>query len=187
MPRRTRYQLDRVIVWPGEQRASTWTFGGTTMAGVEQTYAVRDENFPSRNEWDFVVRIPNGRDQRIEVRPRSTPNVKVWAELPDRSLTFSRATKGDAKGRWYCLVALADPTGVKSRDIVRADERSELPAWFDQLKGRMRKKQNVRSTRGTDGEVLVILVPARDHVAMIRLFFATKVWILKERVVLDAG
>jgi hypothetical protein len=84
-------------------------------------------------------------------------------------------------------VALADPTGVKSRDIVRADERNELPAWFDQLKGRMRKKQNVRSTRGTDGEVLVILVPARDHVAMIRLFFATKVWILKERVVLDAS
>jgi hypothetical protein len=50
----------------------------------------------------------------------------------------------------------------------------------------MRKKQKVRSTRGTDGEALVVLVPARDHVAMIRLFFATKVWILKERIVLDA-
>ena len=186
MTRRTRYGLDRVIVWPGEQRASTWTFGGKTMSGVEQSYAVRDENFPSRNEWEFVVRIPNGRDERVEVRPRSTPNVKAWAELPDRSLTFSRATKGDAKGKWYCQVALADPTGAKSRDIVRADQRNELPAWFDSLKGRMRKKQNVRSTRGTDGEVLVVLVPARDHVAMIRLFFATKVWILKERIALEA-
>jgi hypothetical protein len=187
MTRRARYHLDRVIVWPGEQRASTWTFGGQTKAGVEQTYAVRDENFPSRNEWEFVVRIPNGRDERVEVRPRSTPNVKVWAELPDRSLTFSRATKGDARGKWYCQVALADPTGAKSRDIVRADQRSELPAWFDSLKGRMRKKQNIRSTRGTDGEVLVVLVPAHDHVAMIRLFFATKVWILKERIALDAA
>jgi len=46
----------------------------------------------------------------------------------------------------------------------------------------MRLKQNVRPTRGTDGYSLVVLVPAGDHAAMIRLFFATKVWVLKERV-----
>jgi hypothetical protein len=112
--------------------------------------------------------------------------VKVWAELPDRSLTFLRATKGEARGKWYCKVALADPTGVKSRDVIRADERSELPSWFDQLKGRMRRKQTVRTTRGNDGEDLVVLVAAEDHAAMIRLFFATKVWILKERIALGA-
>jgi hypothetical protein len=154
------------------------------MSGVEQTYAVRDENFKSRNEWEFVVRIPKVRDERIEVRPRTTPNVKVWAELPDRSLTFSRATKGTARGKWYCQVALADPTGAKSRDIVRGDERGQLPRWFDGLRGRMRVKQDVRNTRGTDGQALVVLVQAEDHAAMIRLFFATKVWILKERVAL---
>jgi hypothetical protein len=48
----------------------------------------------------------------------------------------------------------------------------------------MRRKQNVRPTRGTDGDSLVILVPAGDHAAMIRLFFATKVWILKEGITL---
>ena len=48
----------------------------------------------------------------------------------------------------------------------------------------MRLKQNVRPTRGTDGEVLVVLVPSDDHAAMIRLFFAMKVWVLKERVAL---
>jgi hypothetical protein len=154
------------------------------MSGVEQTYAVRDENFTSRNEWEFVVRIPRERDERIEVRPRTTPNVKVWAELPDRSLTFSRATKGTARGKWYCQVALADPTGTKSRDIVRGDQRRALPRWFDPLRGRMRVKQDVRNTRGTDGEALVVLVPADDHAAMIRLFFATKVWVLKERIAL---
>jgi hypothetical protein len=79
-------------------------------------------------------------------------------------------------------VALADPTGVRSRDIVRADERSKLPSWFDALRGRMRKKQNVRNTRGTDGEALVVLLPVDDHAAMIRLFFATKVWVLKEKI-----
>jgi hypothetical protein len=156
------------------------------MSGAEQTYAVRDENFSSRNEWEFVVRIPRDRDERIEVRPRTTPNVKAWAELPDRSLTFSRATKGAARGKWYCQVALADPTGAKSRDIVRGDQRSQLPRWFDPLRGRMRVKQDVRNTRGTDGEALVVLVPADDHAAMIRLFFATKVWVLKERIALGA-
>jgi hypothetical protein len=184
MAPRTRYQLDRVTVEPGEERASTWTFGGKPMSGVEQTYIARDGNFRSRNEWEFVIRIPRDRDERIEVRPRTTPNLKVWAELPDRSLTFSRATKGDARGKWYCQVALADPTGAKSRDIVRADQRQQLPRWFDALKGKMRVKENVRSTRGTDGQALVVLVPADDHAAMIRLFFATKVWILKERIAL---
>ena len=46
----------------------------------------------------------------------------------------------------------------------------------------MRLKQNIRPTRGTDGQALVVLVPARDHAAMIRLFFATKVWVLKEGI-----
>lgn len=186
MATRRRYQLDRVSVEAGEERASTWTFGGEPMSGIERTYSVRDENFTSRNQWEFVVRTPSGRDARIEVRPRATPNVRVWAELPDRSLTFLRATKGEARGKWYCKVALADPTGVKSRDVVRADERGELPPWFDVLKGRMRRKESVRPTRGNDGEDLVVLVAADDHRAMIRLFFATKVWILKERIALGA-
>jgi hypothetical protein len=186
MAPRRRYRLDRVAVEPGEQRASTWTFGGKPVSGTEQAYSVLDGNFRSRNEWAFVVRLPKERDGRIEVRPRVTPNVKVWAELPDRSITFSRATKGDARGKWYCQVALADPTGARSRDIVRGDERGALPAWFDALRSRMRVKQNVKTTKGTDGEALVVLVSAGDHAAMIRLFFATKVWVLKERITLTS-
>ncbi len=167
-----------------EQRPSTWTFGGRPVSGTERTYSVRDTNFPARNQWDFLVRTPGARDGRVEVRPRTTPNVKVWAELTDRSITFMRATKGDARGKWYCKVALADPTGRKSRDVVRGDERGDLPTWFDGLKSRMRKKQSVRTTQGNDGEDLVVLVAQDDHTAMIRLFFATKVWILKERIAL---
>lgn len=184
MAPRSRYDLDRVTVEPGEERASSWTFGGKPVTGVEQTYTVRDGNFRSRNEWEFIVRIPRVRGERIEVRPRTTPNVRAWAELPDRSLTFSRASKGSARGKWYCQVALADPTGEKSRSIVRGNQRGELPRWFDPLRGRMRVKEKVKPTRGTDGQSLVILVPADDHASMIRLFFATKVWILKERVAL---
>jgi hypothetical protein len=184
MASRKRYQMNRVTVEPGDSRPATWTFAGKPVTGVEQSYSVTDGNFPTRNAWEFMVRIPKTRGDRLEVRPRSTPNLKVWAELTDRSLTFARATKGEARGRRYCPVALADPTGTKSRDVVRGEERSLLPPWFDAVQGRMRLKQNVRPTRGTDGQSLVVLVPPDDHAAMIRLFFATKVWVLKEGITL---
>ena len=183
MAPRSRYDLERVTIEPGEERVSSWTFGGKPVTGVEQTYTVRDGNLRSRNEWEFIIRTPRARGERIEVRPRTAPNVRAWAELPDRSLTFARASKGSARGKWYCQVALADPTGEKSRTIVRANQRGKLPRWFDPLRGRMRIKETVKPTRGTDGHSLVVLVPANDHRAMIRLFFATKVWILKERIV----
>jgi hypothetical protein len=185
MAPRRRYQLDRVTIEAGESRPATWTFGGDAVSGTEQAYAVMDGNFSSRNTWEFMVRIPKARAGRLEVRPRTTPNLKVWAELTDRSLTFSRATRGEARGRWYCQVALADPTGSRTKDVVKGEERRRLPAWFDPLQGRMRLKRNVRPTRGTDGDALVVLVPADNHAAMIRLFFATKVWVLKEGITLD--
>jgi hypothetical protein len=184
MTSRRRYDLDRVTVESGESRPATWTFAGEAVSGTERSYAVTDGNFDRQNGWEFIVRVPKARGARIEVRPRTTPNAKAWAELPDRSLTFLPATKGDARGRWYCQVALADPTGERSKDVVRSDQRSLLPKWFDRLQGRMRLKKNVRPTRGTDGEALVVLVPAGDHAAMIRLFFAMKAWVLKERIVI---
>ena len=184
MASRKRYRLDRVAVGRPVSRPATWTFAGRAMRGTEHTYQVTDGNFTSRNAWEFIVREPKTRGERVEVRPRTTPSVKAWEELPDRSLTFSRATRGPARGKVYCQVALADVTGQRSKDVVRADERHALPAWFAPLEGRMRKKETVRPTKGTDGNALVVLGPPDDHAFMIRLFFATKVWILKERVAL---
>jgi hypothetical protein len=96
-----------------------------------------------------------------------------------------RATLGDARGKRYCPVALADPSGGRSRVIVRTDQRAQLPKWFDQLRGRMRIKENVNRTRGTDARSLVLLVNAGDYATMIRIFFALKVWVLKEGFELD--
>jgi hypothetical protein len=189
MASRKRYQLDRVTVEPREQRAATWTFPGESgrvpISGTDHVYAVLDENFGGHYLWEFVVRVPKARGERVEVRPRTTPNLKVWAELPDRSLTFTRATRDASRGKAYCQVALADPTGRKTRDVVRWDQRHKLPAWFEPLKSRMKRKQTVRPTKGTDGAATVVLVAPDDHAMMIRLFFATKVWVLKEGVTLD--
>lgn len=181
MPRRRKYQLDRILVETGESRPASWTFGGSAQLGTELTCLVTDTNFDTRNRWEFIVRIPKRKADRLEVRPRTTPNIKVWAELPDRSITFMRATIGDARGRRYCQVALADPSGGRSRIIVRGDQRNELPSWFDGLRGRMRVKENVNRTRGTDGKALVLLVNEDDYATMVRIFFALKVWVLKEK------
>jgi hypothetical protein len=188
MPKRRRYKLDRVEVFPTDSRPASWTFAGpdgrTAVRGTEYGYAVTDTNFSSRNRWEFLVRVPDERNSRVEIRPRTVPDVAAWAELPDRSLTFAPATRGPARGRWYCLVALADPAGRKSRTVVKAAHRAELPYWFREVASRIRRKETVKPTRSTDGDALVVLVPAGDHAAMVRLFFATKVWILSEGVVL---
>jgi hypothetical protein len=173
--------MEKVLVAGGERRPATWTFGGAPVSGVEQAYTVTDTNFPAKNLWEFIVRLPETAGERIEVRPRTTPAVRSWAELPDRSLTFMRATRGAARGKRYCQVALADVTGERSRAIVRTDQRDQLPRWFDPVRPRMRAKHAVKPTRGTDSDALVVLVPADDYGSMIRLFFATKVWVLTER------
>jgi hypothetical protein len=181
MARMKSYRLDRVMVEAGEAFPAQWTFAGTSMSGTEQWYGVTDGNFPTRNRWEFVLRLPKAAGERIEVRPRSTPKLKVWEELTDRSLTFMRATMPAARGKRYCQVALADPTGQKTKDVIRTDERHLLPKWFEPVGRRLRAKESVRRTKGTDGNALVVLVQDADHEMMIRLFFAMKVWVLKEK------
>jgi hypothetical protein len=188
MASRKRYDLDRVAVESREQRSATWTFpeGGERLpvSGTEHVYAVIDENLGGHYLWEFVVLVPDVRGEQVEVRPRLVPKLKAWAELPDRSVMFPLATLGDVRGRRYCKVTLARPQGGGTKSGVRWEQRETLPRWFEPLRSRMKKKSKVRSTKGTDGDALVIVVPADDHAAMIRLFFAMKVWVLKERVVL---
>jgi len=180
MARMKTYRLDRVMVERGEAHAAQWTFAGESVSGTEQWYGVTDGNYPRNNKWEFVLRMPKAAGERIEVRPRSTPKVKAWSELTDRSLTFMRATMPAARGKRYCQVALADASGEKTKDVVRTDQRHLLPKWLDAVSHRLRAKESVRRTRGTDGNALVALVQDDDHEMMIRLFFALKVWVLKE-------
>ena len=198
MASRKRYRLDQVALEPGETRRAKWTFakGGrqAPVKGTEHLYTVTDGNLSGRNKWEFLVRVPDDSDGRVEVRPRSTPPTHTWKSLTYRSIQFQKATKGEARGRRYCKVSLAvppkgrakdDPRGTRTKDVIRGDQRRDLPKWFESLQGRMRTKESVRSTRGTDGNTLVILVQPDDHAMMIRLYFAMKVWVLKEGIELE--
>lgn len=186
MPPRRRYSTDRLDVQPAGERPATWTFTRDAVSGTEFRYLVTDRNFDSRNAWEFVVRVPKDRTGRIEVRPQLVPNLKAWARLERRSLTFARTTKAGYAGRVYCQVALADATGERTKDVTHTGERAELPRWFDPFRTKLRAKGTVRATKGHDEEQLVALVDRDDHAAMIALFFATKVWVLKERFAMPA-
>ncbi|MBA3318350.1 MAG: hypothetical protein H0T50_09720 [Gemmatimonadales bacterium] len=198
MASRKRYRLDEVAVEPGEVRRAKWTFakGGrqAPVKGSEHLYSVTDGNLASRNKWEFLVRVPDAADGRVEIRPRTTPPIHTWKALTYRSLQFQKATKGEARGKRYGKVSLAvptsgrakdDPRGNRTKDVIRGDQRRDLPRWFEGLQGRMRTKERVRSTRGTDGNTLVVLVNPDDHAMMIRLYFAMKVWVLKEGIKLQ--
>jgi hypothetical protein len=195
MASRKRYRLDQVALEPGETRRAKWTFakGGrqAPVKGTEHLYTVTDGNLSGRNKWEFLVRVPDDADGRVEIRPRSTPPTQTWKALTYRSIQFQKATKGEARGKRYCKVSLAvppkgrakdDPRGTRTKDVIRGDQRRDLPKWFESLQGRMRTKESVRSTRGTDGNTLVILVQPDDHAMMVRLYFAMKVWVLKEGI-----
>jgi hypothetical protein len=198
MASRKRYRLDQVAVESSEVRRAKWTFpkGGrqAQVRGSEHLYTATDGNLSGRNKWEFLVRVPDDSDGRVEIRPKATPPTHTWKALTYRSLQFQKATKGDARGKRYAKVSLAvppagrakdDPRGNRTKDVIRGDQRRDLPKWFEPLQGRMRTKERVRSTRGTDGNTLVILVNPDDHAMMIRLFFAMKVWVLKEGIELE--
>ena len=181
MSRRKSYRLDRVVVEPGERRPASWTFGGDPQQGFEQIYHVTDGNFDGRNHWEFVVRIPKRAGDPAggaadERRPtcgrgrscrtaRSSSCAARWA-MPRGSGTAWRPSPTSA----------ASGAGPSSAPISATSSRPGSTASATGCGPR----RNVKRTRGTDGGALVLLVPEDDHAAMIRLFFALKVWVLKE-------
>lgn len=179
---RRRYRLERVSAALKTERRSRWKIrDDPPVSGIEYIYDVTDNNYGQRNSWEFLVRVPDARGGSVEVRPSVVPNVRAWAGLDRRALMFERVTMGRYRGACYCKVALADSSGERTRLIARVDEKDSLPYWFRSLSARIRSKEAIRHTRGTDRDSLVITVPADDHEQMIALFLATKAWVLKER------
>ena len=179
---RHRYRLERVNAELTSERRSRWKIREEPLVkGIEYVYGVTDGNYAQRNAWEFLVRVPAARGGSIEVRPSVVPNVRAWAGLERRAIMFERVTIGRNRGDCYCKVSVADPSGERTRLIARVDEKDRLPYWFRSLRPRMRAKDAIRHTRGTDSDSLVVIVPAHDHQQMIALFLASKAWVLKER------
>lgn len=183
MPRAKRYRADLVEVsGPTDERPEPWGLaGGRSVSGTVYTYRVVDGNLPRLNEWEFIVQVPRSDEEAIIVRPRAVPNDRSWAGLERTSVLFVKADRPNYRDSHYCKVFVAhrDRTNKIKKKMVRANERADQPSWIRDLTS-LRGKETVARSKGTDLGALVALARSDDHRQMIRLFFATKVWPLKE-------
>ena len=175
-----RYRFDKLELIPREPRTASWTFGTKPVTGTEHPYALTDHNLPRKNQWEFVVRVPKDPKGRIEVRPTLVPDTKAWAGLDRRGLTFMRANRRGYTRYRYCQLSLPSNDGKASRHIMNRAHVDSLPYWIRDLRPRwLKNKITVTTTRARDDQSLVVLVPRDDHEAMIRMYVATKAWVLK--------
>ena len=78
--------------------------------------------------WEFTC-APTGRDGGPSAAPAHAHHRRVGrARAALAHLT--RARKAAYRGWVYCQVALADPTGERTKDVVRIGQRAALPPWF---------------------------------------------------------
>jgi hypothetical protein len=171
------YKISRVgVEWRKSERA-TWKFAKVLVKGTQHTYCVVDGNLTSKNRWEVIVRVPQKAKGRVEVRVHEAPKRPAWAGVERLALMFMRGTLPGYRAKRFCLVALGQEEG---RRIADWTEKANLPGWFRPLQWRMRIRKTVRAGGGPYVNKLVMLVNRADYEAMIRLFFATKVWTLLE-------
>ena len=166
-----------------------WKMAKAPVHGTVQVFEVVDRNLAKNNSWVFYVQVPSKKsgDDNVIVRPEAAPSRDELGDVERRAVTFMPASEGSARGRWYCKLNLADPTGERTKVGVRFSERDALPAWFTPLRSKMKKKEAVKATKGTDGESLAMLVASGDYPTMIQIFFASRVWPLLTKFVLERG
>jgi len=147
---------------------------------------VKDMKVSSLNDWKFAVRVPPKANQPIVVQPTAVPGKKVGAGVERRSVSWQPATINPHKRQVYCKVFLADPSKERNKVGVRRGQRKKLPSWIKKFKYRLRLKSSVTPSTW-DANAQVLLVHKGNHVQMIRMFFALRVWVLSEGFAISAG
>jgi hypothetical protein len=183
MARSRTYRPTKVDVSLDAELRATWTFQSKTFRGNEFIYQVVDRNFDRLNQWTFSVKVPRTPGQ-IVVQPQRVPGKKVFAGLERRPVTFQGGLKRPYDACVYCKAFFSDPTRSKNRTLVRGWELDSLPQWFKYFEADLHVKSKVAIAAGADGNAVVILVNADDHERMIRIYFALRVWVLQERIVI---
>jgi hypothetical protein len=184
MRRRATYDPFKVIGELIESRAAKWDMAKRPVRGKEYIYEIQDRNFHNYNKWEFVVRAPykNSRDKNIQVQPLEVPRRPIWAGIDYRVITFIPTTIGNHLDKYYCKIFFSDVSGNRTKQGTRRGDRKYFPDWLqiNYFKSRMRLKKTVAKTQGYDHMAQVMIVNPHDHMRMIRIFFANKVWILSD-------
>jgi hypothetical protein len=159
-------------------RDGHWQFQNEHFSGTIYEYSVEDKDFRALNKWTFEIRVPDKfhKGAYVVVRPTTRhPQKTYWAGLDRESINLARATKGSYREQMYAKINLSDVTGEKNKIGVSRGQRADLPDYIRRFL--LRLKKTVASTKGRDGNYQVAVIEPEDHEAMIRLFFALKVWV----------
>ncbi len=177
-----KFAVDKVeVTLLAEQSAASWGGpGGASVVGTEVRYRVCDGNFNRRKTWEIAVRIPNSNDGAM-VQPIKVPALKLLGPLDHSSVLFMPTSRKGYRGWYYCKLFIADASGEKNRKAIPGQKRGKLPKWFKPLLWRVRHKETVAKTAGTDGRSLVVLCRPNDHEKMVQLFLAMRAWVLVAR------
>ena len=174
--------VNRIVVSPGRVEADAhWEFlGGVISHGAIHHYTALDANEELPLPWLFLLHVPHDlrKGGYVLLQALDYPRTKAWTPLARTVINFAKATMGDYRGMLYAKIRLADPLGAQKYENVTWEHRQALPEYlrgFD-----LRAKKRVGTTRGSDAESLVAVMPRDDHAQMIRLFFATKAWPLQQ-------
>ncbi len=179
MSRAPRFETERVIATPMRVEAGAfWEFSGRVFSGDIHHYLAADGNMPGSGTWWFLVHVPDDlkKGGYVLLQAVDYPRTEAWTPIARTVINFAKATMPRFRGMVYAKIRLSDPGGGHKFEGWTWKRRTELPVH---LRGfRLSVKSRVATTRGSDGDALVAVLPRQDHVAMIRLFFATKVWAL---------
>ena len=199
MASRKRYRLDQVAVEPGEVRRAKWTFAkGGRQAPVRGNRApLHGDRRQSRRPEQ--VGVPGaGAGRRRTDGWRSGPDDTADPHLEGADLPLApipEGHQGRARGKRYCQgvarrSAQPDarrtiPAGTAPRTSSGATSAAIFPSGSRASRAGCGPRSGSAAPEGTDGNTLVILVNPDDHAMMIRLYFAMKVWVLKEGIELQ--
>ena len=173
-----RFEAHKLVIKAAGQRPARWKWQKRNIRGTEYDYRVLDYNFSRYRRWLIRISEPDAFDHGayVKVQPINVPARKLFAGLERRSINLPLGTVGDYKHYLYAKVSISDIGGRKNRLYVKSSDRQGLPQWLRSFK--LRKKETVAFTDAFDGDALVAVIRPGDHRAMIRLFLASKAWVL---------
>ena len=173
------FQLHLLKIIPLGSESAKWDMANKAVRGRVHQYSVTDRNFRIQIRGiSMCACLTHWRRTRIfRSSPRPCRIGRGWLDIRRRSLLFVPAEKGIHRGKVYCKISLQDPDKLKTKIGTRRGQRDQLPPWLQPFRRRMRLEGTVRDTDGTDAAAQVLMVEPDDHERMIKVFFATKIWV----------
>jgi hypothetical protein len=181
MRRKGAQEIGRIVVSQARiEDDAHWEFSGRVSHGAVYHYAALDANDEMPLPWWFLLHVPKefNKGSYLLLQALDYPRTKAWTPIARTVINFAKATMPDYRGMLYAKIRLADPLGSQKYESVAWANRLALPEYVRTFE--LRAKKLVATTRGSDANSLVAVVRRDDHAQMIRLFFATKAWPLRE-------